>query len=374
MLNKRIITIQLTGLLLLSFFSCTQAQNSDYKYSVPKKLSDGWEVSSLEAEGIEPGPILEISAQIRDIDLMDNVLSMLIVKNGKLVHEVYSPYCQRNTLHWMASITKSVSSTLIGIAIDKGFIKSVNESVVDLLPEYKNALKDPKFRNISLKHIMTMTSGIEWNEQVSYNNPRNSEYQMVETDDWMRFVLSHDVNNTPGTGFLYNTGSIHLLSAVIKSVTGLYANQFAEEHLFHPMGIYGYQWNRDPRGYPCTGGTDGGVGLRSRDLAKFGWLFLYDGTWQGQRIISQKWIAEATKKYPLLPGRRSYYSYNWFPGTKTVNGISFDYKATFGYGGQILFIVPEYELILIFTCELAEGGYNSNILADKVLSAIIKSN
>jgi CubicO group peptidase (beta-lactamase class C family) len=185
-------------------------------------------------------------------------------------------------------------------------------------------------------------------------------------------VLSHSVKHNPGSRFLYNTGGIHLLSAVIKSTTGLYINQFAEEHLFHPLGIYSYQWNRDSRGYPCTGGTDGGVGLRSRDLAKIGWLFLRDGTWKGKRIISQKWIDEATQKYPILPGGRSHYSYNWFPGSMTANGKTFDYRASFGYGGQILYIVPELDFILIFTCELAEGGMNSQTLAREAFRAIVK--
>ena len=326
----------------------------------------------MSAEGIEPGPVLEVSARIRDIDDIDNVLSMLIVKNGKLVHEVYSPYVQRNTLYWMASITKTVSSTLIGIAIDKGFIQSVDSRVADLLPEYADAIKDQKFKGITLKHIMTMSSGLDWHEQVSYNNPTNSEFQMVDSEDWIRYVLSHPVKDEPGSRFLYNTGGIHLLSAVIKSATGLYINQFAEEHLFHPLGIYAYQWNRDSRGYPCTGGTDGGVGLRSRDLAKIGWLFLKDGTWKGKRIISQKWIDEATRKYPILPGGRSHYSYNWTPGTMTINRKRFEYKATFGYGGQILYLVPDFNVILIFTCDLAEGGMNSRMLAMKVFKAIVR--
>ncbi len=357
---------------ILGLISYAKGQDTQYVYSIPQQLSDGWEVSSLTAEGIEPGPILELSAQIRDIDQIDNVLSMLIVKNGKLVHEVYSPYCQRNTLHWMASITKTVSSTLIGIAMDKGFIPDVNTSMVDLLPEYKDAVRDPKFKDITLKHVMTMSSGMEWYEQISYNDPKNSEFQMVDSEDWVRYVLSRPVKTEPGTRFLYNTGGIHLLSAVIKSVSGLYINQFAEEHLFHPLGIYAYQWNRDSRGYPCTGGTDGGVGLRSRDLAKIGWLFLRDGTWKGKRIISQKWINEATQKYPVLPGGRSNYSYNWFPGSLTVNEKQVDYKATFGYGGQILYLVPDLDLILIFTCDLAEGGMNSRILAFKAFEAIVR--
>lgn len=264
-----------------------------------------------------------------------------------------------------------MTSTLIGIAIDKGLIKDVNISVAELLPDYADAIKDPKFREITLRHIMTMSFGMEWFEQTSYNNPQNSEFQMVDSEDWIRYVLARPMATEPGTQFLYNTGGIHLLSAVIKSVSGKFINTFAEEHLFHPMGIYSYQWNRDSRGYPCTGGTDGGVGLRSRDLAKIGWLFLRDGTWKGKRIISKKWSDEASKKYPLLPGRRSYYSYNWSPGTMTVNGRQFDYKATFGYGGQILYIVPDMDLILIFTCELAEEGVNSRSLSKQVFEVIV---
>jgi CubicO group peptidase (beta-lactamase class C family) len=173
----------------------------------------------------------------------------------------------------------------------------------------------------------------------------------------------------PGTIFNYNTGGIHLLSAVLKSVSGLYAHQFAEKYLLHPMGIYGYQWNKDPMGYPCTGGTDGGIGLRTRDAAKFGWLFLKDGKWKGEQIISKKWVKEAPRNYTKMSGRRRY-AYNWFSGSMTVNQKQFDYIASFGYGGQTLYIVPEHDLILVITCELAESGPNS-FLARKVFEAII---
>ena len=345
------------------------SQTTDYKYQVPKNYNDGWEVSSLQAEGIDVGPIEEISSQIRDWDAIDHVLSLLIVKNGKLVHEVYSPYCQRNTLHVLASITKTVTSTLIGIAIDQGFIKNVDAKVYDLIPEYTDDINDPEFKKISLKHVMTMTSGLNWNERVSYNDPRNDEFQMVETDNWMKYVLSKPVVASPGTRFNYNTGSIHLLSAVIKSVSGLYAHQFAEKYLLHPMGIYGYQWNKDPMGYPCTGGTDGGIGLRTRDVAKFGWLFLRDGKWKGNRIISEQWVKETPRNYTEMSGRRRY-AYNWFSGSMTVNQKQLDYIASFGYGGQTLYIVPEYDLIFVITCELAESGSNAN-LARRIFEAVI---
>lgn len=345
------------------------SQTANYDYQMPTKFNDGWEVSSLLAEGIDIEPIEEISRQIREWESLEEVLSLLIVKNGKLVHEVYSPYCQRNTLHVLASITKTVTSTLIGIAIDQGFIESVDAKVYELIPEFADEITDPSFKNISLKHILTMTSGLDWNERVSYNDPRNDEFQMVESENWMRYVLSKPVVAQPGTRFNYNTGSIHLLSAVIKSASGMYAHQFAEKYLLHPMGIYGYQWNKDPMGYPCTGGTDGGIGLRTRDLAKFGWLFLRDGKWKGKQIISEHWVKQAPRNYTQMSGRRRY-AFNWFSGSMTINRKQFDYIATFGYGGQTLYIVPEYDLILAITCELAESGANSN-LAKRIFEAVI---
>ncbi len=358
--------------LLLHGSNYVFSQTNEYKYKIPQQLNDGWEVSSLSDQGIDTKKIESITNQILTEDRFVNVLSMLIVKNGKLVHEAYSPFVQRNTLHWMASITKTVTSTLIGIAIDKGFIESVNSSVGELLPEFKDAIKYPEFNKIKIKHLMTMSSGLDWSERSSYNDSQNSEHQMVDTQDWMRFVLSKRVKNAPGTQFLYNTGGMHLLSAVIKSATGLYVHEFAEKYLLHPVGIHGYQWNRDPMGYPCTGGTDGGIGLRTRDVAKLGWLFLIDGTWKGKRIISQKWITEATLNHKARSYGRSFYGYNWTPGSKTVNGKTFDYIAAFGYGGQTLYLIPEFDLIIVFTCELTEGNANVHIPVRQTFEALVQ--
>jgi CubicO group peptidase (beta-lactamase class C family) len=230
---------------------------------------------------------------------------------------------------------------------------------------------DPQFKQITVEHLMTMSSGLEWLEHgTSYNDARNSEHLMVDSEDWMRYVLSRPVRDPPGSVPLYNTGGIHLLSAVIKSATGLYANEFAEKHLFHPMGIRAYQWNRDPMGYPCTGGTDGGAGLRTRDLAKFGWLFLHDGTWQDKQIVSRDWIRRATRKHVTIPSGPMDYGYNWFPGSRTVGDKHFDYVASFGYGGQTLFLVPELDLIVVCTCELTESGSNTHSLVGGILKAI----
>lgn len=369
---RRAVRVGLGCISVLLFSSVSISQTDEYTYQVPKKLNDGWEVSSLAAEGIANEALDEVSRLIRDRDSYEYVLSMLIIKNGKLVHEVYSPYCQRNTLHWMASITKTVTSTLIGIAIDRGFIESVDARLHELLPQFADDFKDPLKRTIALKHILTMTSGLEWNERVSYNNPQNSEWQMVEEEDWMSYVASRPVKDKPGTTFNYNTGGLHLLSAVIKNATGLYAHEFAEKHFLHPMGIYAYQWNKDPMGYPCTGGTDGGLGLRTRDIAKFGWLFLKDGKWKGERIISEKWVREAPHIQISPEAKRTRYGFNWMTGTRVSKGKRFEYVASFGYGGQTLYLVPEYDLIVVFTCELTGEDSGVNMLVWKTFDAILQ--
>jgi len=216
-----------------------------------------------------------------------------------------------------------------------------------------------------------MSSGLEWVEWgSSYNDARNSEFQMVDSEDWIEYVLSKPLKVTPGTQFQYNTGGIHLLSAVIKSTTGLKTNQFAEKYLFEPLDIYAYQWNTDSTGNPCTGGTDGGVGLRTRDIAKFGWLFLHDGKWKGKQIISKEWVKLATQKHFKIPDRRDHYGFCWWPGTMRRKGKEFDYVASFGYGGQTLYLIPEKDLIIVFTCALTDRNTYVFVPVRKVFDTV----
>ncbi len=371
--GKRVIPLILV-VLILGWSMGLSPQDSGDDYRIPIQLNDGWEVASLKEVGIDQGKIEQITQEIRNDERFDRIHSMLIVKDGKLVHEAYFWGYQRNSLNVLASITKSVSSTLIGIAIDKGFIKSVDESVVSLLPEYSELTKDPKTQAIQLKHILTMSSGLDWLEHgTSYNDLENSEWQMVDSEDWIEYVLSKPMKDTPGTVFLYNTGGIHLLSAVIQSATGMRTNIFAEKYLFEPLGIYAYQWNRDSTGHPCTGGTDGGVGLRTRDIAKFGWLFLHDGKWKGKPVVSEAWVKLATRRHIKNPRGGQYYGFCWFPGTLRRGGKEVEYVASFGYGGQTLYLVPELDLIIVFTCELTEENTNVFVPVRKTFDIIFQN-
>lgn len=341
------------GLLFLSLSAPAgfnqPAATEAYVYEVPERLDDGWKVSSLEAEGMDTKRITHLTNQIVG-GKYQGIHSMVIVKNGALVHEAYFDGRGRDDLRTIYSITKSVTSALIGIAIDKGFIEGVDETLVSLLPEYAGAIEDERVKGITLEQILTLTSGLEWDEKsYPYNNPRNSEYHQVRSDDWVKFVLEKPVRDEPGTRYVYNTGSVHLLSAVLKSRTGLYAGQFAETYLFKPLGITRYEWNADPMGYQCTGGTHGGLRMTARDVAKFGLLFLRDGKWNGKQVISSEWVAESTKKR-VTAVYNTEFGYLWWMTGLTLKNTRVDIVYGAGYGGQSLTLVPEYDLLFVFTC------------------------
>ena len=342
--RTRCITVSAVLLVLINCFA-----QRKYKYKIPDKLNDGWQVSSLQEEGMDRDPIEVVTNNII-ADKFKGIFSYLIVKNGKLVHEEYFKGHGRDEFHEIYSITKSFSSTLIGIAIDRGIIGSVEESVLDLLPQYKKFIKDPGKNDIKLRHILTISTGLEWYERsYSYSDPRNTETQMVETDDWMKFVLTRPLKDEPGTIYNYNTGSVHLLSAIIKSKTGMYAAEFAEKYLFEPLGIKEYYWNKDKMGYHNTGATHGGLRLKPRDLAKFGLMILKKGNWRGKQIVSEKWIKEATSKQIEIYNNINDCGYLWWPGFYQIGSRKINFIASYGYGGQSMYIIPELDLIVIFT-------------------------
>jgi CubicO group peptidase (beta-lactamase class C family) len=208
---------------------------------------------------------------------------MLIVKNGALVHEVYFGRYNRDILNPLYSVTKSVTSALIGIAIEEGFIDGLEVTLLSVPPEYADQVDDERKHEITLEHLLTMRSRLEWDEGTyPYTDPKNSHYNLSRATDWMAYVISKPLKDTPGTQLVYNTGAVHPLSAIIKQTTGQHADQFARKHLFGPLDIVSHYWSRDPKGYPSTGGSNGGLSLRARDLAKFGYLFLNRGRWNGK--------------------------------------------------------------------------------------------
>ncbi|MDH3216021.1 MAG: beta-lactamase family protein [Candidatus Krumholzibacteria bacterium] len=321
---------------------------SEYVYEAPKQLDDGWKVSTLDAEGMNTDIITRLTNQVINGKLK-GIHSILIVKNGVIVHEVYFGTYRRESLHTMYSITKSVTSGLIGIAIDNGYIGGVDKTIGELLPEYAGAIKDDRLKDVTVEQLLTMTCGLDWDEwSYPYCDPRNSEYPQVRFEDWVQHVLELPVRDEPGTRWVYNTGGVHVLSAILKNRTGLYANQFAEKYLFEPLGITRWSWNTDPKGYSATGGTRGGLKLRTRDVAKFGMLYMREGKWNGERLISEEWVRKSTAKR-VTAVRNSDYGYLWWLTSYTIKNRQIDMVSGQGYGGQLLALVPDLDLMYVFT-------------------------
>jgi CubicO group peptidase (beta-lactamase class C family) len=355
MIQKIGIKMELTRMMFFMLFlfalvSCndkTTVEPNLYTYQMPEQLDDGWSVSSLQEQGMDTGVIEQVTSKIMSKQFR-GIHSLLIVKNGVLVHEAYFEEYQRNSLHTVYSITKSVSSTLIGLAINQGLMQSVDDAVLSFFPQY--SIQDSNKQKIKLHHLLTLTSGLLWDEKsYPYSDPRNTETQMVATNDWMKFVLERPTQSDPGAEWVYNTGSVHLLSGIIKHASGMYADEFAEQTLFQPLEIQSYEWNKDPQGHPCTGGTLQGLRLISRDTAKFGYIFLNKGKWKDLQVVPEAWVEESTQKHVDID-EDSGFGYLWRTGSFIVNENRVPHFYAAGYGGQTIHIVPELDLMIVFTC------------------------
>ncbi len=189
----------------------------------------------------------------------------------------------------MQSVTKSVTSALIGVAIGRGEIAGVDVPVTDFLGDYEIANLDEWKQSMTLRDLLTMRAGIAWDEDtVPYTDPANSCAGMENSDDWIQFVIDQPMSDQPGERFVYNSGASQLLSLIIKKATGRHVDEYAREHLFGPLGITGFAWKTTPTGHPDT---EGGLYLIPRDLAKIGYLYLMDGVWDGARVLPEGWVS-----------------------------------------------------------------------------------
>ncbi len=365
---KALLLVLICTVLLIS---CAPAQT----FPAPDQTSDGWQTASLAEVGIDEGKIGEAIERIRD-DTYQNVHSVLIVKDGKLVFEEYfSGYTWDyngnqfrgeltdfgpDTIHNLASVTKSFTSALVGIAIDRGFIQGVDEKVFAFFPEYAS-LNDESKDRITLYHLLTMTSGLEWNGmEVPLSDTNNDLVQLFIVSDPKEYVLAKPAVSEPGTEWYYNGGGTNLLGEVIREATGLRMDDFAEKYLFAPLGITDYEWDHIN---PDMIHASGNLKLRPRDMAKLGYLFLSGGVWKDERIISGEWVEESTRKRasPLLLADG--YGYQWWLKTYHAGSTSVDSFYAAGWGGQRITVFPSLDMVVVFT-----GG---NYVEDEPVDAII---
>ena len=361
--------------LLLCSCSLATSSKEGYVYQVPEQTGDGWRTASLDVVGMDTGRMENL---INDLAKYPNhwVHCVVVIKDGMLVFEEYFPgedldlsnlgeglaYTtrdfDRDTLHSMASVSKSVTSILLGIAIDEGLISGTQELLFSYFPDYAH-LEDVTSRQITLEHALTMTSGLPWNAADPYDDPRNDLAAMVYSDDPIQYMLAKTPVAPPGAAFIYNSGTTNLLGEVIHRASGKSLADFAKQHLFSPLSIDAYAWYAFPNAPEMTVASST-LYLRPRDMAKIGQMILDGGMWNGTRIVSEAWVAQSTQKaielnvddqafLDLNPG----YGYLWWLGTFATGNANAYYAA--GYGGQFIIILPELDMVVAFTAGGFEG-------------------
>jgi len=258
----------------------------------------GWRPSTPEEQGLTSG---RIAQALRDIRArVPRMHSLMIVRNGCMVAEAFFYPFGPDWRHGVASCTKAVLSSLVGAAIQQGHLRSIRQRALDFFPGRRLANREGRKEAITLEHLLTMSSGLH----CVYNHSEVTLYEMRASADWAQFMLDQPMDFDPGTHFLYNSGASHLLSVILSAVTGQSALEFARAHLFGPLGIQDVAWDADPQGNSCGWGH---LHLQPRDMAKFGYLFLNDGVWEGRRILPQGWVAESTRtRFDPWPRGHSY--------------------------------------------------------------------
>lgn len=371
-------------ILILFFVSCKSSlpiknqhglSQNDYQYRVPDKIDDGWETASLIEANVNSAKIVNLIKNILAGEF-PNTHSVLLVKNGKLILEEYFYGYDRDDLHYLASATKSITSILIGISFDENFLTDVDQNVSHWFKGYQNTKWISQPYNITIKHLLSMTAGIDWDENRSASDPRHDYYAMRRGGDWIRYVFNKELVTPPGQKFNYNGGLSALLGEIIKRASGINAEKFSEKYLFDPLGISHYRWLIYNNGSINTGG---GLLLRPRDMAKIGQMMLNNGMYDGKQIVSEEWITESTDKYivPKSSPMGSGYGYQWWLGEVSVNGQTIKTYFAQGLGGQFIFVVPKFKITTIITSQLKNnlgGEFRPQVMmTEYIIPALLPS-
>ena len=366
-----------------------------------------WDTSEPKTEGIDPSVLQEIHQEFRNGN-HGYIDSFLVIRNGSIVFEEYyqidyvnltknhkneqaeimrnnygdlamprynyynpewHPFYQDTNLHTIQSVSKSVTSALIGIAIERDEIPSINTKIIDYFPEYKSLFNEPTKQSITIKDLLTMTAGIRWDESsYAYTDPLNDAASMENSYDWIEYILTLPMQYKPGDKFVYNSGITILLSYILNKATGVPVDQYANTHLFKPLGIENFYWKKTPTGLTDT---EGGLYLSTRDFAKIGFLYLMNGAWKENQILTKEWTKSTMSPDTLIQDSNRKYGYQWWLVPYTDGKEKWMYSGS-GYGGQYLLVVPEYELIIVF------NGWNIfdiprptiEYLSERVLKAV----
>lgn len=330
----------------------------------PAELNDGWQVSNLQEAGINNTKLVQLLEQMQ-ANAFENTHSVLIAKANKLVFEAYFDGYHANIPHDQRSASKSVASAMVGIAIDQGILEHTDQKLYDCIPQSYQYTKDSLKSMISLHHLLTMSSGFDMNRT---SMAREGNYQ--ETDNWLKAVLEASMAEPPGIRAIYTSSSPFLLGVCLNERLEIPMEIFMDQQLLAPLGITNYIiQTENTRTTPYFGG---GMYLTPRDMLKFGQVYLNKGQWNGQQLLSSKWVENSFKKHTQLEGTRdkNKYGYQWWHKAYTVGNMEVNSIEARGNGGQYIFVMPELESVVVIT----SGNYRNGKLLqqpEKILETYI---
>lgn len=338
----------------------------------PRDLGDGWGVQpEAQASGFDPIALCGVLESFAQSPA--NVHSLLVERHGRLVAEaykagrdesIYSIFATRTefdaaTRHDLRSISKSVVSLLWGIADAQGRMPPLQTPALDLFPELADLKRDGRER-ITVEDLLAMRSGLDWSEMGAYGSFGNDENGLAWRGGQARYLFDRPLAAPPGERFNYNGGHTAVLAAVLAERTGMPIDQFAGRFLFAPLGITDWEWVHDLRGRPLA---YAGLRLRPRDLAKLGRMVLDQGRWHGRQVVPAEWLGRSLASHVATTEIGSEgYGYQWWIGRAQANGVSYEWQAGVGNGGQRLFMVPALDLVVVMTA----GDYNRPQIAGEL--------
>jgi len=343
-----------TFILLIFLILITACSPKSNQIQVPEPSywpTQGWNSSDPENQGFDSAKIAEALQTIRNNGI--NIHSLTVIRNNEMILDAYLYPYDGQTYHEIASVTKSIMTTLIGIAADQGFL-DLDDRVLSFFPDRKIDNRGLLKNFITVRHLAGMSSGL-----ACYSaNDEQTLSEMGSAPDWVQFTLDLKVVRIPGTHFEYCSPGMHLLSAILQQATGMQAAEFARLYLFEPLGITDFLWEEDPQGF-----SDGWAGLymHPRDLAKIGFLMLHQGKWGDQQIVSADWVRESTRLQKKT-GQGDNYGLGWWvpPDDQFVE------FAAEGRGGQYIRVIPQLNLVIVTT----GGGFQWNEITPLLIPAM----
>ena len=343
--------------------------------------TQSWRDTTPSEVGLDPKVLAAFDADIT-AEKYGYIDSMLVIRHGKVAYErnykhdydrIYGqeakvpsplvvhdpsgpynyfnpwwhPFYRGGTLHTMQSVTKSVVSAVVGIAVGRNEFPSLDTPVLSFFDPAKVANVDERKRRITIRHLLTMTAGFDWNEDLPYIDPKNTFSIMVFTPDWVQFTIDRPMAHDPGELFQYNSGETVLLGHIFRLATGVDLEEYAVKHLFEPLGINDYFWKRTPYGLVDT---QEGLYVAPRDIAKIAYLYLHHGQWEDRQVVPEQWVKASIKPSVDVPeANHIQYGYKWWLFHYKFQGEDRLAFAGNGFGGQRPIVLPEFDLVVVFT-------------------------